>query len=155
MPPGYLCKSFVRCMWLVSLSCESQLSTEECISLPSPDLFTVCHPHGIVRNNTQIWKGIPQLQSRAVQTAWRPAGHSPQTSHLQQNKTTTLFYSLVALGFPVLMPVPAPPANSFQTRSAETAKPAPNIPTSFWSFQPSSLTFDRNIKLWQLTVQWE
>lgn len=92
--------------------------------------------------------GKGSLSYRAVQSL----EISPELSPPAEQNHHTFVFSLGALGFPVPS---SPPSNSFQTRSVETAKPAPNCPTSFWSSEPSSLTFDRNIGLYQLTVQWE
>lgn len=142
MPPGYSCKSS-RCMWLVS-----HLSTEEHTPLPGPGLFPVSHPLRTVSNNTQSEERDPSAAELSCADSLETyRSQSPEFSPPAEQNHHTFVFFLGALGFPVLMPVPAPPSNPFQTRSVETAKPAPNIPTSFWSFQPGSLTFDRNIKL--------
>lgn len=59
---------------------------------------SLCPIHtGLWVTTHRVRRGIPQLQNWAVQTAWRPTGHNPQNSHLQQNKTTTLLYSFWVL----------------------------------------------------------
>lgn len=140
-------------MWLVSLSFESQLSTEECISLPSPGLFSVSHPRGTVSNNTECARGPLSYRAQLCKQSGDLQDTLPRILTSSRTKPLHFCISLGALGFPVLMPVPAPPSNSLHTRSAEIAKPAPDFPTSIWSFQPDSLTLDRNIKLYQLTAQ--
>lgn len=99
MSPGYLCKSS-RCMWLVSLSFESQLSTEECISLPSPGLFSVSHPRGTVSNNTQSVQGDPSAAELSCANSLETSRTLPPEFSPPAEQNSTLLYLFGCFGLP-------------------------------------------------------
>lgn len=150
MPPGQLCKP-ARWQWLVSLSLTPS-SLQRDAPVPSPGLFTVPHPRGADCGwqHTQWGKGSPATELSCANSLETCSSLSPGFSLPAEQNHCPFLFSLGALGFPVLLPVPAPPSSSFQTTSAEKAEPAPDFPTSY---QPCSLAFDRNVKLHQLAVQ--